>query len=167
MGDYIHTDEFLADFASGKERAFRALHQEFFAKLTTTADGIVKNYMKAEEISIDSLVRLMKGYQNFADGSLSFNRLKNHLYLSVRSLCFDHLRSSSRTTCATGRDVTETLGNIYDEGNVEGSVAYAEFIACLHEILDGLPEERRMALQLKYFKKEEGKGCSSGNNNVA
>lgn len=158
--DYLHSDDFLADFAGGKEIAFRALYEEYFAKLTTAADGIINNYMEAEDIAIDVLYRLMTGYKKFNDGPLTVNRLKNHLYLAVRHRCFDYLDSFRRTTSASQKDAADALDNLYVE-SVEDSIVYAEGIARLTEVLEGLSEERRKALNLVYFENKKVKDAAA------
>lgn len=160
MADYIHSDEFLRDFASGKEKAFRALHREFFAKLTTAADNIISNYMEAEDIAIEALYRLMIGYGKYTYGSLSLNHLRNHLYLSVRNRCFNYLESFRRTTSAAQQDAAETLDHLYED-SVEESMVYAEGIARLREIVDGLSEERRTALELVYYENKKVKDAAA------
>jgi len=160
MPDYIHSDEFLADFASGEERAYRALHREFFAKLTTAADGIIKNYTEAEDIAMEALYRLMTGHKKFAGQVLNLERLKNHLYLSVRNRCFNYLKSFRRTTSAADKDFSETLSDA-DVGSVEEEMVFAEGIARLREILEGLSEEKRTALQLVYYENKKVKDAAA------
>jgi len=160
MPDYIHSDEFLADFAGGREKAFRALHREFFAKLTTMADSIVRNYTEAEDIAMEALSSLMIRHKKYPYGSFTLMRLKNHLYLSVRNRCFDYLESFRRTTSAAERDATETLNRL-PVASVEESMLYAEVVAQLKEVLDGLSEERRTALELVYFENKKVKDAAA------
>lgn len=158
--DYLHSDDFLSDFAGGKEKAFQALHQEYFAKLTMAADGIIKNYMEAEDIAIEALSRLMIGHKKFKYGAFTADRLKNHLYLSVRNRCFNYLESFRRTTSAAQRDASETLQDLCTQ-SVEEVIVYGEVIARLKEVLRGLSEEGRKAVELVYFENKKVKDAAA------
>lgn len=159
MSEYIHTKEFLLDFANGESQAFKALHGAYFPKLTAVAHKIVRNYCEAEDIAIEALSRLMIAHSKYVYGSFTLDRLNNHLYLSVRNRCLNYLTSFRRTTRANDKEVEQTLNGAYVE-SVEESMIYGEVIAHLSKALEGLPQERRMALELVYYEDKKVKDAA-------
>jgi RNA polymerase sigma-70 factor (ECF subfamily) len=153
MADYLHTDDFLRDFAAGKERAFKALFDEYFPRLTLFAHNITSDYAEGEDIASESLTNLMTSYKRWVYGSFTVERLRGHLFLAVRNRCINYLHSFRNKTRAAGTGMLETLSDESME-SVEHGATFSEVIALLYEGLKDLPKDKQRALELIFYEKK-------------
>lgn len=156
MTDYLHTDDFLRDFAEGDPRAFKALFDEYFPRLTVFGHKITRDYHEGEDIASEVLTNCMKSHKRWVYGSFTVEKLGGHLFLAARNKCIDYLRSFRNKIRAGGPELVEALEGEPVETAEEGTL-FAEIIAKLYEGLRELPREQQRALELIFYENKSYK----------
>ena len=82
------SDQTINQFQEGCENAFAILYDHFYDRLRFLAYGYVKDYFRAEEITLDQLRKLWNGRANFA----CYISIKAFLMTCTRNACIDEIR---------------------------------------------------------------------------
>jgi RNA polymerase sigma factor (sigma-70 family) len=150
MREYLTSDDFLRDFARGDRKAFGALFDVYFPRLTVFGQKLTRDYQVAEDASSEALTRLMLDYRKWRHGTFTEQQLGAYLFTAVRHKCLDFLRSFRKKTSPTSDDVSEALGG-EPVDSVEEAMIFAELVAKLFDGLNDLSKEQRQALELIFY----------------
>lgn len=130
-------------YLSGDEEAFREIVQAYFDSLVFFIHRYVHDYAAAEDIALDVFTQLVVNRHRY-----NFKvTLKTYLFMMGRSRALDHLRHSKRLTMV---ELSET-DNLVDELALEDRLMADERKRRVHEALQLLSEEMRIAVHLVYF----------------
>lgn len=91
-GHAYRDQELLQQFASGSEAAVRQLYDRYYKPLCWFAEQLVKQSQDAEDIALESFVKLLHKRRDFD----SLGQLQSFLYTATRNACYNFLRDERR-----------------------------------------------------------------------
>lgn len=137
-------------FRDGDHAAFTALFWNERAKLYAFVYRLVRRSDVAEDIVVESLVKLWehRGRMESIANALGF------LYLTARNAAIDYLRKNKKMVSYDGRNIeTGADGEcrLNPSPEIEAEIAYNNFrwnrvLRALPEVIDGLPARQKKAL---------------------
>jgi RNA polymerase sigma-70 factor (ECF subfamily) len=137
-------DNVLSRFRQGDETAFRQVFDAFYRPLYYFTYKITGNEPEAEEICLNSFLKLYERCALFETA----NNIKAFLYITARNNCFDYLRTSKlqrerQQQFAVAMRNDELLAMEYDIKD--------ELIEKVRTAINGLPEECRKIFKMLYY----------------
>lgn len=126
----------LRQIAAGDKQAFKLLFDEFYVPLLSVAEKFVVHEI-AEDLVQEVFLKLWNNPIKF-DEVIS---LKSFLYVSVKNLCFNHLRDSRshrKALCDWGVQDAILYEAVMDE----------EVFAELRKAIDSLPDQYRQIMEM-------------------
>ena len=130
-------------FLDGDKKAFEEIVRAYREGLTFFINRYVRDLAAAEDIAMEVFVEVVvhPNRYNFKTS------LKTYLYMMGRSRSLDYLRSRKPTTV----ELSEVEEWLAEEELLEASILADERKRKVHEALEQLPEEMRVAVYLVYF----------------
>jgi RNA polymerase sigma-70 factor (family 1) len=144
MSKAVMQKGFMQRFNQGDPDAIRDIFQEFYRSLCYFANQLIHNQQEAEDIAIDSIIKLLEKRGDF-DNILN---IRSFLFVSTRNSCFDFLRSEQRH----GNSHKELL---YLQGEaeeqVENEMIKARVLQEIYTKVEVLPPQCRKVFKLIFF----------------
>lgn len=145
MSKAAQSKGFIKKFTQGDTNAIRDVFGAFYRPLCYFATQLIGNQQEAEDIAIDSIIKLLEKRKDFDN----LVNIKSFLFVTVRNACFDYLRSEQRH----GRSHNELL---YLQGEAEEQIENEMIKArVLQEIfvqVEKLPTQCRKIFKLIFYK---------------
>jgi len=129
----------------GEETAVRALYHRFYRPLCYFADRILNNKQEAEDLVVETFLKLLSKKDDFND----LPSIKSFLYIAVRNACIDVLRKNQRLHQA-GREL-EYL-TLHDEELLDNEMLRARVLQTIYEEVEKLPAKCRQVFIALYVK---------------
>ena len=86
---------------NGDVKVFEALFQEFYPSMCMVATKFITDQNAAEDIAQEAFIKLWEKRETYDD----IPNLKTFLYVSVKNLCFNHIRDKKNTVDYTSPEV--------------------------------------------------------------
>ena len=130
-------------FLDGDKKAFEEIVRAYREGLTFFINRYVRDLAAAEDIAMDVFVELVvhPNRYNFTTS------LKTYLYMMGRSRSLDYLRRGKQATV----ELSEVEEWLAEEQLLEARILADERKRKVHEALEQLPEDMRVAVYLVYF----------------
>lgn len=144
-----HTD-LLRDFRRGKEAAVRRLYDLHYQPLCYFADSLVHNQGEAEDIAVETFLKLLHRKQEFE----SLAGIKSFLYAVARNACYDQLRKK-KTRDKANRELTYLAEPDHLFGEQEAITA--RVLQFIYAEVENLPSQRRQVFKSFFM---EGKSTT-------
>ena len=140
-------DREVISLQEGKESALCFFMDQYSHALHFYAYKIIKNQDIAREMISDAFVKLWEKKENFQ----ASESIKSFLYLVVRNLCLDHLKSS-RVRFQHNEELLSDLES--NDENILNKIIYTELIELIVIEIEKLPKQQGQIFQLSVL---EGK----------
>src|SRR5258708_32930327 len=88
MPDYLETDDFIADFLRGDQRAFTAGENEYYSRIYVFGGKLILDKEEAKDLTIDTFRKLFTKNKDFDN----LPNMKAFLYITVVNTCLDYLK---------------------------------------------------------------------------
>ncbi|WP_257668992.1 RNA polymerase sigma factor [Parapedobacter tibetensis] len=138
--------DLLHRLQDGDQVAYDSLFRQFHPALCFFARRLVNEPRIAEEIVLDTMLKLWHRCDNFD----SVSSIKAFLYIATKNACFNHIEKERVRTAHQN----QFLGDFKDtEDAVVTEIIYAEVLREVSEVIDTLPEQCRKVIKMIY---EEG-----------
>ena len=131
-------------FLDGEDSALAEIVRDYRDGLMLYLNGIVNNISLAEELTEETLFRIITRKPRFNE-KYSF---KTWLYTVGRNVAIDYIRHVSKRSCTSFEDLDNCIQDEYD---LEKSYIIEEQKIAVHRTLKKLNPEYRQVLWLLYF----------------
>lgn len=138
-------NQLMQDFRAGSEIAFHHVMKQHVRPLTYHAFRLCGDKEVAEEIVLDTFVKLWRNRDNFA----AETNIKAFLYITTRNACRDYIRSAHYRAAANFTELDHDL--IREDTDPLTHLIHAELIQSLVEEIDRLPERQGEVFRLTYI----------------
>lgn len=142
-------EDLLAAIATGCPDAFSTLYDNFSATLFGIAVGITRNHAESQEILQEAFLAIWKKADRY-DPKLG--RATTWIIHLTRNLSIDRIRKRKRRDAGAERLQDEPRPEPPDS-DPAGSVISKETIFRVREVLRGLPDDQRLALELAFYER--------------
>jgi len=144
MSKAVMQKGFIKRFNQGDTNAIRDIFRAFYRPLCYFATQLTGNQPEAEDIAIDSIIKLLEKRGDFDN----VHNIKSFLFVTTRNACFDFLRSEQRH----GHSHKELL---YLQGEaeeqVENEMIKARVLQEIYTKVEKLPPQCRKIFKLVFF----------------
>jgi len=137
-------NSFIDQFRNGSESAFKSIFGQFSKPLRFFAEAIIKDHQEAEDIVVETFLKLYKLKENFND----VRAIKSFLYLTTRNHCLDFLKYSKRTE-SRYKEMQYLSGQA--ERPIYEVLIEAEFIRQVYIVLETLPKECKKIIKMAFL----------------
>ncbi|UYQ91164.1 sigma-70 family RNA polymerase sigma factor [Chitinophaga horti] len=135
--------ELLSRIADGDATVYPYLHDTFYNALVYFSLSIIEDQQQAEDIAIDSLVKLWQAPTRFA----SIGKLRGYLFTLSRNASLNylkHLRMRERSE----QELTAP-DTLVDE-RLEALIVESDLVRLVYQEIERLPESYRQVMELLY-----------------
>lgn len=129
---------------SGDRKAFRYLFEEYYSSLCLYANSVINNLELSQDLVSDCFVRIWERKENIEIQS----SVKHYLLLSVRNSIYSYLRSPESRKSDLNSIIEKLENTPVEEYNLEKE----EALARIQKLINELPEQRKLILELAAFK---------------
>ena len=134
----------LLNFQTGDPHAFKQVYNHFYQRLYYFSKKIVANQEDAEDIVLNTFIKLFERHQHFN----SFSNIKAFLYIAIRNACLDNLRAAKWRNDKQ-KEYATTIQDEYNlkyEYEIEG-----ELLEAIHTAINDLPDVCQKIFKMLYF----------------
>lgn len=146
MADHSFDDTFFLRVAGGDKKAFEKVYNTYFISLFYYARRFVRDEKAAEDITLESFLKLWTHFREFT----SISGIKAFLHTATRNACLNHLRSNLRRS-ASQRELAYLLVQDHEEALAEQQITVNVYQAIFEE-MENLPPQVRKVFYLSYIK---------------
>lgn len=136
MNHYAHEKDIITDFHLGKEKASHHLYNLHFPSLCYFADRMIDDKHEAEDIVVDTFMKLLNKKADFDN----LSDIKSFLYTATSNACLDSLRKRKRQE-SVHREIKYLLAE--DENVGIDEMIIAKVLQTIHIEIEGLPTQCR------------------------
>jgi RNA polymerase sigma-70 factor (family 1) len=129
----IHND-LIEKFRNGSENALKEIYELNFSSLCYFADQLIKNLGEAEDIVVETFLKLLKKKTDFKN----YAEIKSFLFTAVRNACFDFLRKAKLVDKSK---IELSYLAKPDEYFGEQEMITAKVLQAIYEEIEHLPEQ--------------------------
>lgn len=134
----------IEKFCSGEAEAARSLFDMFYRPLCYYAESIVRQRQEAEDIVVESFLKLLRKREDF----VHTGEIKSFLYTATRNACIDYLRKRKRQL----QSETEIKYLSQQTSAAEDILLInAEVMATLFQEVEKLPPQCAEVFKLMFF----------------
>lgn len=130
-------------FSQEDEAATRRIYDFFYRPLCYYADTIIHNKQEAEDIAVESFVKLLHKRKDFS----SLSGIRAFLYTAARNACIDFLRKEKRHR-QSHHEIEYLSEPVSLPDHIEIS---AEVLATLYREIEALPPQCAAIFRLLFF----------------
>lgn len=141
------TDTIAIKFREGDKSAFEAIFREFYPLVLNFANSLVNDRQVAEEICLDTFLKLHKLRGNFNKDSKS--SIKAFLMITTRNACFDWLSLQKRRSQETSAYIQYSASG--EEVNIIEEME-AELVSHILLKVEALPPQRKIIFIMRGIK---------------
>lgn len=136
----------IIDFQQGSQEAISQLFQLYYQPLVYFAESITSNRNEAEDIVVDTFIKLMKKTTDFD----SLPNIRSFLYVATRNACYNYLQYLK-----VNNRSQEELGYLATPEIIHPDLAIidAEVIQAIVEEIENLPPQCKQIFKSYYFKR--------------
>lgn len=150
----MNEQEIINGLLSKDEKAFRKVVETFRKNVYHTCFGFVHNKQDAEDIAQDVFIEVYRSVNKFRGDS----RLSTWVYRICVNKSLNHIRKHKNSRLVypiellfSGVKNGDNHAEIADPSTHEGSIEHKEMRKVLHQAIDSLPENQRIAFTLSKF----------------
>ncbi|HEX9512290.1 MAG TPA: sigma-70 family RNA polymerase sigma factor [Puia sp.] len=143
MPDYLETDDFIADFLRGDQRAFTAVYNEYYSRIYVFAVKLILDKEEAKDLTIDTFRKLFTKNKDFDN----LPNMKAFLYITVRNTCLNYLRYLRQQS----KQQKELLLDLENDRKLENKPIEGQVIQALYKALERLPPKSGRIVQMIYL----------------
>ncbi|MFX1704989.1 sigma-70 family RNA polymerase sigma factor [Chitinophaga sp. CC14] len=140
--EYLVSQALIEDFHAGKEIAFCAITERFYATVYTFATNMLGDKEEAKDIAQDLFIKLWLKRSDFD----SIGNIKAFLLVSCRNACLNYLRFSMRKKKNEKRVTESIYALITLDDELDEMLRYT-----IRKYLESLPDRQKQALKLIFF----------------
>jgi RNA polymerase sigma-70 factor (ECF subfamily) len=137
----------VKQFQRGDTAAVQYIYQSFYRPLCYFAEKLVGDKSEAEDIAIDSIIKLLEKKDHFD----TIENIEAFLYISVRNACFDFLRATQRHDISH-KEIFYLTPEGEDQANNE--LILASILREIYVQVEALPPQCREVFKLIFFKRQ-------------
>lgn len=143
-GSPYDENELLTRIAERDPAVYPYLHDTYYNSLIYFSLSIIDDQQQAEDIAVDSLVKLWQAPARFE----SAGKLRSYLFTLVRNASLNHLKHLR----VRGRSEQELSGpEAMIDGRLEALMAETDLMRLVYEEVARLPEGYRQVVELLYL----------------
>ncbi len=142
----LDTNFNIIDFQQGSPEAISFLFGQFYRPLVYFADSIVDNRSEAEDIVVESFVKLMKKTHDFD----SLPNIRAFLFVATRNACYNYLQSL-KVGARSQKELQYLHDPLADNLNAEYAMMDTEIIQVILEEVENLPPQCRQIFKYLFF----------------
>ena len=140
-----YQDEELFDLIKeGRSYALKILFKKYYERLCHFADTIINDNVLSEEIVSDIFVNIWEKREQI---NINY-KVKSYLFTAVKNQSINYLKKRKLHTVSLYSAVQEKTG---DSANPEEKLLYDELKEKVDNIIDKLPEKRKLIFQMNRF----------------
>ena len=140
----VESIDIVTRFRSGDHKALDSLFRCFYKPLCLFADRLLKDKPAAEDIVIDSFIKLWQRHADFEN----IQNIKAFLYISTRNACINTLKQAQRDLL-NKKQVAILKGD--KEDYILNEIIRAEVLQGVLNAINGLPGQCRKIFKMSYF----------------
>lgn len=137
-------NELLARIADGDATIYPYLHDAYYNSLVYFSLSIIQNQQQAEDITVDSLVKLWQTPARFE----SIGKLRSYLFTLVRNASLNYLKHL-RVREKSERELSGT--EVLVDSKLEALVVESDLMRLIYQEVARLPEAYREVVELLYL----------------
>jgi RNA polymerase sigma-70 factor (ECF subfamily) len=145
MHDPVQQKNFIKKFRQGNHEAIRYIFKSFYRPLCYFGAQLTGNQQEAEDIAIDSIIKLLEKRKDFDN----LPNIKAFLYVTTRNACFDYLRSEQRHG-NSHKELLYLTGEA--EEQVENEMIKSRVLQEIFVQVETLPPQCQKIFKLVFFK---------------
>ncbi|MEO7047548.1 MAG: RNA polymerase sigma-70 factor [Ferruginibacter sp.] len=144
MRSAITDSDLMNNFSSGNEDAVKEIYDLNYRPLCYFADQLINNTAEAEDIAVESFLKLLKKRADFKN----YAEIKSFLFTVVRNACFDFLRKAkvvdrSKMELTYLAPAAESFG--------EEEMITAKVLQAIYEEIEQLPGQCKIIFKAIYI----------------
>lgn len=143
MTPHFDDNDFVVLFRNQEVSSIRKLYDTFYRPLCYYAEKIVNNQQEAEDIVVETFLKLIRKCNDFE----KFSEMKSFLYTTTKNASIDYLRKIKRQQQAQ----SELLYLSELKLNDDLELINTEVLAMLYEEIENLPPQCAGVFKLLFF----------------
>ena len=140
----MNDNELLVAFRNGDEDAINRIYRAYYRPLCYFARGFINNKEEAEDIVIDTFIKLLRKRNDFDE----LTKIKAFLYKATRNACLDFLKHIKRKT-ASHEEIIHLMQQ--DEDFIQSKIIKAEFFKLIIDEVERLPPIRKKIFKMIFI----------------
>jgi RNA polymerase sigma-70 factor (ECF subfamily) len=140
----MNDNELLVAFRNGEEDAINRIYRAYYRPLCYFARGFINNKEEAEDIVIDTFIKLLRKRNDFDE----LPKIKAFLYTATRNACLDFLKHIKRKT-ASHEEIIHLMQQ--DEDFIQSKIIKAEFLKLIIDEVERLPPIRKKIFKMIFI----------------
>jgi RNA polymerase sigma-70 factor (family 1) len=143
MNEQQAGDDLMYEFNKGNPKSLSAIFDRFFGPLCFFAERMVMHKEQAEDIVIESFVKLWDLHAKFA----TIQNIKAFLYITTRNACLNYLKQSDRNA---SRQSDMAYLHSQTEDHVLTEITRMEVLREVHTAIESLPPQCRKIMRMSF-----------------
>lgn len=145
MTPHFDDHDFVALFHNQEINSVRKLYDAFYRPLCYYAEKIVNNQQEAEDIVVESFLKLIRKRHDFE----KLSEIKSFLYTATKNAAIDYLRKIKRQQLAQSELLYLSELNLNDDLEMIDT----EVLAILYREIENLPAQCAAVFKLLFFQR--------------
>lgn len=137
----LNTEDLIAAFRRGDDEAINNVYKMYYRPLCYFARGLINNKEEAEDIAVETFIKLLRKQKDFD----KLSDIQGFLYTASRNACLDFLKHMKRKT-ASHKEIIYLVEK--DEDYIQSRIYKTELLKLILEEVEHLPAVRKKIFKL-------------------